>query len=160
MIKYATIIINAMVSSLHVPLHEVHQMYCTNLRKAVSLGAWANDCHLYALSLLFNRPIFQYISFYRSHNEDGEPTGLVLGDTRDVHHLAERFRRREEGTTYNLLYCSNSIASIVSTGDLTQLPHPPLSIFNILNFHWVALLPVSQSTLSHIPIPTTRLYIG
>ena len=163
MIKYNTIILGAMASATDLQPHEVHQMYCTALRNTLhleGLRAWANDRHLFALSLLLDRPIFQYNSFYRSRNENGEPTGLVLSDTRDVHHLAERFRRREEGTTYNLLYCSNSIASIVSTGDLTQLPHPPIGIFNILNYHWVALVPVTQSALSHIPIPTTRLFCG
>ncbi len=82
------------------------------------------------------------------------PSALQLQNTRDVQHLAERFLRHERGTGNKLLYFSDPIAAIVSSGDLTQLPHPPICIFNLIEVYWVALLPVSQSVFSHFPFHT------
>ena len=134
----------------------IRSMYTQAIREAAAPGTWGNDLHLFALSLLFCRPIFQFNTFYYTLPDSTE-TELVLADTRDVHHLAQRFHDQEDGTKTHLLYCSNPIARTLSVSGLSNLSYPPLTIYHINQFHWVAMLPHSQSTLAHIPIPTTRL---
>ena len=131
-------------------------MYTQAIREAATPGTWGNDLHLFALSLLFCRPIFQFNTFYYTLPDSTE-TELVLADTRDVHHLAQRFRDQEDGTKTHLLYCSNPIARTLSVSGLSNLSYHPLTIYHINQFHWVAMLPHSQSTLARVPIPTTRL---
>ena len=130
-------------------------MYTQAIREAATLGIWGHDLHLFALSILFCRPILQYNTFYYNLSESTE-TELTLADTRDVHHLAQRFHDGDEGTLTHLLYCSTPIAHTLRRSGLNALL-PPLTIYHIDQFHWVAMLPRSPSVLPQIPIPTVRL---
>ena len=111
---------------------------------------------MFALSLLLNRPIFQYNTFYSQHPGSTERE-LLLPDIRDVQHLADRFRAREQGTTTRVLYCSNTVAVTLAAGGISQLPHPPLAVSYLDNYHWVAMVPLTPSVMAHVPIPTTRI---
>ena len=130
--------------------------YTQSIREAATLGIWGHDLHLFALSILFCRPILQYNTFYYNLSESREME-LILADTRDVHHLAQRFRDGDEGTRTHLLYCSTPIAHTLSQRGLNALRYPPLTIYHINQFHWVAMLPRTQSVLPQIPVPTVRL---
>ena len=122
------------------------------------LGVWATDHHLYALSLLFHRPIFQFNTFY-FNLPNSEVMQLSLSDTTDVHHLARRFRDHEEPTRTHMLHCSNPIAVSLAADGLRQLSYPPLTLYHVANVHWVAMLPLSLAVLAHVPIPTARMLI-
>ena len=134
--------------------HQHIQMFTNTVHKAVHLGVWGTDLHLFPLSLLLNRPIFTYTTFYRTVDS---VRILELSDTLDAHHLAQRFSSRDRGTTGHFVFCSDVLRVTLSSGSIASLPFPPLSIFNILNQHWVALLMLSPSVAAHVPIPTTRI---
>ena len=52
-IKHEPTIISGMVFTYPtVPLHEIYDKYDHTLKQAVRLGEWANERHLFALSLL------------------------------------------------------------------------------------------------------------
>ena len=147
-------IIEAMADAYHLqPRANIVRMYTQDLRNAVTLGAWGTDHHIFALSLLFGRPIFTFHTFYSG--EGSTRSQLELANCRDVQHLAQRFRDYEPETRKHFLSCSNAISVSVQESGLTNLK--PLFMFHVPNTHWVAMLPLSQTALSHIPIPRTRL---
>ena len=157
-VKYRSVMIEMCANSYPGNSHQqILHMYHENLRHSVCPGhGWANDHPMFALSLLLNRPIFQYNTFY-SQRPGSTERELLLGDTRDVQHLADRFRAREQGTTTHLLYCSNTVAVSLAVGGISHVPHPPLAVSNLANYHWVAMLPLAPSVMAHVPIPTTRI---
>ena len=63
--KHNTVIVEALNNSYRQE-HLRPRMYAQGLREAVTLDAWGSDHHLFALSLLFGRPIFMFHSFYHS----------------------------------------------------------------------------------------------
>ena len=133
-----------------------NRLYCDSLHTAVTPHTLGTDVHLFALSLLFHRPIFQYNTFY-FNLPNSTQRELTLSNTRDVHHFADRFHNREQLTRTHILYCDNAIAVALSEGDVTNLPHSPLTRCHIGNVHWIAMLPQSPCVLNSIPIPTTRI---
>ena len=160
LLKHKSVIIEALNDSYRQERSRpnILRMYTQALREAVTLGAWGSDHHLFALSLVLGRPIFMFHSFYETPSGSSHRQ-LQLANTRDVHHLSERFSAREPPTRVHVLTCSNSIAATLLGFGMDHLPYPPLSICHVGNSHWVAMLPLSQSVLSHVPIPTTRLFI-
>ncbi len=104
------------------------------------------EAHLFSLSCLFNRPIFQYNSFY-------EHSQLALVDTADPAHLARRFLNFERGTRLHVLYCSSAIDAILQLGDIFALPKHPLAVYHAAYVHWVALIYHSHAVIGQIPIP-------
>ena len=132
--------------------HEHVQALTDTMHKAIHLGVWGTDLHLFSLSLL-NRPIFSYNTFYIIRQS---VRILNLPDTVDPHHLARRFSSRDQGTRGHFLFCSDVLRVSLSSGSITSLPLPPLCLFNNLNQHWVALLMLSPLVAAHVPIPTTR----
>ena len=157
LVKYRALIRQAFVDSYQNSSSQgIDRMYNSSLREAVTMHAWASDHHLFALSVLFDRPIFVYNTFY-FNLPNSTVESLQLDDTRDSQHLAERFLAREDGTRNHTLCCKNTHAVALSTGDIRQLPHSPLTLCHVGNVHWVAMLPHSPASLLQIPIPTSRL---
>ena len=159
LIKHSSMLTNIVADAYPLQSSEQHdRTYREAIRVAVTPNAgWGTDLHLFAVCLLLQRPIFQYNTFYTTI-PDSTLEVETLGNTRDVHHLAERFLNREDGMRTHLLYCNNVDAVHLSASDLTQLTHTPLALCHIGKYHWVAMLPISQSALAHLPIPTTRLF--
>ena len=157
LVKYRALIRQTFVDAYqNASSQGIDRMYNSSLREAVTMHAWASDHHLFALSVLFERPIFVYNTFY--YNLPNSTVEILqLDDTRDCQHLAQRFLAREDGTRNHTLCCKNTHAVALSTGDIRQLPQPPLTLCHVGNVHWVAMLPLSPASLLQIPIPTTRL---
>ena len=120
------------------------QMLTDTVHKAIHLGVWGTDLHLFPLSLLLNRPIFSFSTFYTTRQA---VRFLNLSDTADPHHLARRFSSRDQGTTGHFVFCSDVLRVSLSSGSIASLPHPPLCLFNVLNQHWVSLLLLSPLLL-------------
>ena len=160
LVKHKDVIIEALSDAYRQEPSRLNilRMYAQALTEAVTLHAWGTDHHMFALSLLFGRPIFMFNTFYETPSGSTN-SQLQLANTRDVRHLAERFRAREPPTRLHVLNCSNSMQVTLLTSGLDRLPYSPLCICHTGNSHWVAMLPLSQSVLSHIPIPTARLFI-
>ena len=153
LVKHRTAMIEALSHIYFSGNHEQRvQMLIETMHKAIHLGVWGTDLHLFSLSLLLNRPIFSYNTFYRTRQSI-----LSLSDTIDPHHLVQRFSSRDQGTSGHFLFCSDVLRVSLSSGSITSLPLPPLCLFNILNQHWVALLLLSPPVTAHVPIPTTRI---
>ena len=154
LVKHRTAMIDALSHIYFNGNHEQHiQALTDTMHKAIHLGVWGTDLHLFSLSLLLNRPIFSYNTFYIIRQS---VRILNLPDTNDPHHLVQRFSSRDQGTRGHFLFCSDVLRVSLSSGSITSLPLPPLCLFNILNQHWVALLMLSPSVAAHVPIPTTR----
>ena len=100
--------------------HEYVVKFNTAVRKAVQVFSWGTDYHLFVLSLLLDRPIFQY---------NTDPTsGLPVNDT--IQQFAQRFLSYEVGTRGNLIYCTSVHRVLLSDGDVNNLPLLPISVFN------------------------------
>ena len=154
LVKHRTAMIDALSHIYFDGNHEQHVQALTDtMHKAIHLGVWGTDLHLFSLSLLLNRPIFSYNTFYIIRQS---VRILNLPDTADPHHLAQRFSSRDQGTRGHFLFCSDVLRVSLSSGSITSLPLPPLCLFNILNQHWVALLMLSPLVAAHVPIPITR----
>ena len=152
LVKHRTAIIDALSHIYFDGNHEHVQALTDTMHKAIHLGVWGTDLHLFSLSLL-NRPIFSYNTFYIIRQS---VRILNLPDTVDPHHLAQRFSSRDQGTRGHFLFCSDVLRVSLSSGSITSLPLLPLCLFNILNQYWVALLMLSPLVAAHVPIPTTR----
>ena len=105
--------------------HQHIQMFTNTVHKAIHLGVWGTDLHLFPLSLLLNRPIFTYTTFYRIVDS---VRILELSDTLDTHHLAQRFSSRDQGTTGHFVFCSDVLRVTLFSGSIASLPFPPLSM--------------------------------
>ena len=96
-IKHRTAMIDALSHIYFSGNNEQHvQMLTDTVHKAIHVGVWGTDLHLFPLSLLLNRPIFSYNTFYITTQS---VRTLNLSDTVDPHHLARRFSSRDQGTT-------------------------------------------------------------
>lgn len=120
------------------------------------MSHWGTDHQILSLSYLLNRPVFQFNTFFSVM--DGRRSS-VLEHVHTTNDLVECFRNHEFGTRTHILYCVSSIAYLLTLGGISDLEHPPLTICNINNRHWVAMLLKSPSVLAHVPVPTTRLYV-
>ena len=116
----------------------------TCIAKALRVGVWGSDYHLLALSLLLDRPIFQYNTFYDQMRNCGD---LCLKNVTDVHEFAQKFRDFHFEIRGQLLYCSSVHRALLASGTISPLPNSPLAVFNINNTHWVCMLPLSPSVL-------------
>ena len=123
-------------------------VYTETVKEAVDVRKWGTDYHLFALSHLFNRPIINYNTV---HNLGHSFLGVST-----VEQFAECFRSFEDGTQHQYIWCTNVHETLLSSGDINRLSLLPISIFNMNNYHWVAMLPISQSVMQHLPIPTFR----
>ena len=105
------------------------------LVEALRVHVWGTDYHLFAFSLLMNKPVFQYNTFYIV--SENSTMMFSLPDTRDCVHLAQRFQVYDPATRHHVLYCSNVNRALLASGNINALP---LCLFNVDNQHWVAML--------------------
>lgn len=126
----------------------------TCIAKALRVGVWGSDYHLFALSLLLDRSIFQYNTFYDQMRNRGD---LCLKNITDVHEFAQKLKDFHFKIRGQLLYCSSVHRALLASGTISSLNNPPLAVFNINNTHWVCMLPLSPSVCNNIPIPLTRI---
>ena len=136
------------------PSHE--RMYHRALVEALQVGVWGSDCQLFPLSILMNRPIFHYNTFFNVSDTSGLMT-LSLHDARNVADLAQRFLAFDPHTRCHVVYCTNVHRALLASGDINTLPNMPLCLFNVANQHWVAMLLQSHTVAEHLPIPLTRI---
>ena len=122
----------------------LNQLFNSAITTAVNYN-WGTDFHIFALCLLFDRPVFQY-------NTDLNHT-LPLTDSAEQ--LSQRFLSFEEGTRTHLVYCTSVHRVVLRTGVISNLQFPPLALLHQDNVHWVAMLPESEQALLIMPIPRT-----
>ena len=108
------------------------------------------------MSLVLNRPIFLFNTFYFTDSDTNEVT-LSLCDATDISCLIQHFNFHDVGTRTHTLYCSNAQADLIQGSDLISLPNFPLCLCHIGNYHWVGMLLQDASVSSLIPIPYTRV---
>ena len=77
---------------------------------------------------------------------------LMLADIDNVHVFAQKFLAFASGTRQHLQWCSSAHRALLMSGDVTLLPHLPLTLF-FAHSHFTALVPLSSSVLQHLPIP-------
>ena len=135
-VKYKNVLTDALQDAFPLQPREAHVRKCNNLIvEAITIRTWGSDYHMFALSLLLDRPIFVYNSFYLS--EEGIRS-LTMADTRDAADFAHRFCTFDPGTRRHVQYCSSVNSALLRSGDVTTLPHLPLAIFHAPQ-HWVVL---------------------
>ena len=158
LVKYKDTMISAFADAFPSNSQASHeQMYHRALLEALQVGVWGTDSQLFPLSLLMNRPIFHYNTFFVLSDISGIMT-LSLSDARDVTDLAQRFLDFDPSTRCHVLYCSNVHRALLASGDISTLPYMPLCLFNVANQHWVAMLLQSHTATQHLPIPLTRVF--
>lgn len=85
MLKYESSIISAFHDAFPNASNAHHiSIYNESITQALTIGVWGTDDHLFALSLLLNRPILQFNTFYNTL--DGQTT-LTLRNVTDVQNL-------------------------------------------------------------------------
>ena len=119
------------------------------IKEALDVRKWGTDYHLFALCHLFNHPIIHY-------NTMPNNARTFLGVS-TAQQMADCFLSNEVDTQEQCISCTNVHEALLSNGDISQLPHTPVAIINNASYHWVALLPVTQSAMQHIPIPRHRI---
>ena len=64
-VKYKNVLTDALQDAFPLQPREAHVRKCNALIvEAITIRTWSSDYHLFALSLLLDRPIFVYNSFY------------------------------------------------------------------------------------------------
>ena len=67
LLKHRTAMMDVLTNIYFTGNHHQHiQMFTNTVHKAIHPGVWGTDLHLFPLSLLLNRPIFTYTTFYRT----------------------------------------------------------------------------------------------
>ena len=157
LVKYRNTMISALADAFPANTQSGHeQMYATALHEALHVGVWGTDYHLFPFSLLMNRPIFQFNTFY-TIVDDSDVASLTLSDVRDVRELQQTFLSFHPATRCHVLYCTNVHRAMLVSGDINTLPKLPLCLFNVNNRHWVAMLLLSHAVREYLPIPLTRI---
>ena len=124
-----------------------HGMYSRDLHISLRNGAWGTDDHLFVMSLVLNRPIFLFNTFYFTDSDTNEVT-LSLSSATDISSLIQHFSFHDVGTRTHTLYCSDAHADLLQESDLLSLPNFPLCVCHIGNYHWVGMLPQDASMAS------------
>ena len=76
---------------------QANDMYSRDLHIAVTNGAWGTDDHLFVMSLVLNRPIFLFNTFYFTDSDTNQVT-LSLSDVSDISSLIHHFNVHDLGT--------------------------------------------------------------
>lgn len=147
------VLIDSWFSTEDYPMSLAERHFRQDVCRALAISAWGGEAQLLALCWLFDRPIFVYNSFY-------EGSQLLLADTRDAAHLAQRFLNFEHGTRHHLLFCTASQNAVLQHGDVTALPSLPIALVHVEDWHWVACIYRSSAIVTNIPIPRCRLLRG
>ena len=140
LVKYKDTMISAFADAFPSNSQASHeQMYHRALVEALQVSVWGTDSQLFPFSLLMNRPIFHYNTFFVVSDISGIMT-LSLSDARDVTDLAQQFLAFDPSTRCHVVYCSNVYRALLASGDISTLLYMPLCLFNVANQHWVAML--------------------
>ena len=127
-VKYRDVLIQALQHAFPTdPYGNQVRKANTLIVDALRIGCWGSDFHLFPLSLLLDRPIFTYVYFYTT-SEDRVKT-LMLADIDNVHVFAQKFLAFASGTRQHLQWCSSAHRALLMSGDVTLLPHLPLTLF-------------------------------
>ena len=154
-VKYRDVMIRALQDAFPLQSHEENvRKSNTLIVEALRIGCWGSDFPLFPLSLLLDRPIFTYCSFY-TVDEDGV-RALNLADCSNVHVFAQRFLAFAPGTRRQLQWCSSVHRAMLMSGDVTTVPHLLIALF-FAQSHWTAMVLLSPSVLQHVPIPFAKL---
>ena len=154
LVKYGNTMISALADAFPANTQSGHEP--TALHEALHVGVWGTDYHLFPFSLLMNRPIFQFNTFY-TIVDDSDVASLTLSDVRDVRELQQTFLSFHPATRCHVLYCTNIHRALLVSGNINTLPKLPLCLFNVNNRHWVAMLLLSHAVREYLPIPLTRI---
>ncbi len=158
LVKYKEIMMSALADAFPSNTQASHEeMYHRALLEALQIGVWGTDSQLFPLSLLMNRPIFQYNTFFIVSDIYGIMR-LSVCNARDIADLTQRFLASDPDTRCHILYCSNVHRALLASGGIQSLPNMPLCLFNVANQHWVAMLLQSHTVTQHLPIPLTRIF--
>jgi hypothetical protein len=158
LVKYKEIMMSALADAFPSNTQASHEeMYHRALLEALQIGVWGTDSQLFPLSLLMNRPIFQYNTFFIVSDISGIMR-LSVSNARDIADLTQRFLASDPDTRCHILYCSNVHRALLASGGIQSLPNMPLCLFNVANQHWVAMLLQSHTVTQHLPIPLTRIF--
>ena len=140
LVKYKETMISAFSDAFPSNTQMSHeQMYERALADALQVNLWGSDYQLFPFSLLINRPMFHYNTFFTVSETSGMMI-LTPSDTRDAAHLLQQFLAFHPDTRCHVLYCSNVHRALLASGGLNALPNLPLCLFNVANQHWVAML--------------------
>ena len=131
LVKYRDTMISAFADAFSSNTEASHeQMYHRTLVEALLVGVWGTDSQLFPLSLLMNRPIFHYNTFFVVSDTSGIMT-LSVSNARDVADLARQFQAFDPDTRGHILYCSNVHRALLASGGINALPYMPLCLFNV-----------------------------
>ena len=111
--KYRDLMIDALHNAFPLQEHEAL------LYSALRMGSWGIDFHLILLSILLDRPIFIYFTFYNNTNG---VRSLTLADCTDVNQFASRFLAYNADTRRHMLHTTNMNRALLRSGDVTTLP--------------------------------------
>ena len=121
MVKHKDTMISAFADAFPSNTQVSHeQMYESALVEALQVSVWGSDYQLLPFSLLMNRPVFQYNTFFIS--DTSGITTLTLSDARDL----ARFMAYDPSTRGHVLYCGNIHRILLASGDVNTLPNMPL----------------------------------
>ena len=94
-----------------------NDMYSRDLHISLRNGAWGTDDHLFVMSLVLNRPIFLFNTFYFTDSDTNEVTLSLSGST-DISSLIQHFTFHDVGTRTHTLYCSDAQADLLQGSNL------------------------------------------
>ena len=123
-------------------------VHTESIKEAVDIRKWGTDYQIFAPLHSLNRPILNY-------NTQTNLDETFLG-VNTLEQFAECFNSSEVDTLGHTIWCTNVHETLLSSRGISSLPHLPISIFNDSGYHWVAMLPISQSALPYMPVPKTR----
>lgn len=107
LVKHKEVMLSAFAHAFPSSSLEDHKLkFETALIKAVRVSDWGTDYHIFALSMLLHRPIFQYSM---------DPNHTKIPDTLTVEQFVQCFASRKLGTTRHLLYCTSVHKTVLAT---------------------------------------------
>ena len=97
--------------------------YVHLLGVASTIDAWGEDCHMQALSLVLNTPLFCYTGW-----RDPRTEVFHVEDTLTPQELASLFNQGDGRCHFHTLYCTPEQYYLLRTGGVSALQRPPLCI--------------------------------
>jgi hypothetical protein len=123
LVKYKEVMISALADAFPSNTQASHEeMYHRALLEALQVGVWGTDSQLFPLSLLMNRPVFHYNTFFIVSDISGIIT-LSVCNARDVAELTQRFLASDPDTRCHILYCSNVHRALLASGGMHACMH-------------------------------------
>ena len=138
-VKYKDVMVQSIQDAFPLLTHEQSILRCNRLLvEALQVGTWGSDHQLFIYS-------FTIVSIPCRR--------LTLSDCINVSDFSRLFLSHSDGTSHHLC-CSSTNRVLLSSGDVTTLPHLPLSLLHAINIpHQVC------SVLAHHPLPVIDTYL-